>query len=305
MLSDRPYLRDDYQREKTSALTWLLSAIIAGFLVQVLFRMPWLRGHGRIDEFLELAIPTFKNGWIWTLITHSFLHSTGFFFHVIVNCFVLFVLGRELLPLLGARRFLGLYAAATIVGGLAWAAVHWRFGTGEHIGASAGISALIVVFACFFPNQQINFLLFFLFPVSLTPKHIAGFLVGLELLGLFVYEIPGARLPFDLAISSSAHLGGMLTGLLYYRFVHDARWLAGSPDRAEIELPRWMKRTRKVTPLPPPPAVEPIAPAASSREDIRAEVDRILDKINSHGFGALTPEEKRVLDDAKDLLSRR
>jgi hypothetical protein len=33
-------------------------------------------------------------------------------------------------------------------------------------------------------------------------------------------------------------------------------------------------------------------------------VDRILDKINSHGFSALTPEEKRILDDAKDMLSR-
>jgi len=33
-------------------------------------------------------------------------------------------------------------------------------------------------------------------------------------------------------------------------------------------------------------------------------VDRILDKINSHGFGALTVAEKRVLDEAKDLLSR-
>ena len=35
-----------------------------------------------------------------------------------------------------------------------------------------------------------------------------------------------------------------------------------------------------------------------------AEVDRILDKINSHGFGALTEGEKRILDEAKDLLSR-
>jgi hypothetical protein len=41
------------------------------------------------------------------------------------------------------------------------------------------------------------------------------------------------------------------------------------------------------------------------REDLRAEVDRILDKINSDGFGALTADEKRLLDDARDLLSRR
>jgi len=29
-----------------------------------------------------------------------------------------------------------------------------------------------------------------------------------------------------------------------------------------------------------------------------------LDKINSRGFGALTDDEKRILDEAKDMLSR-
>ena len=43
----------------------------------------------------------------------------------------------------------------------------------------------------------------------------------------------------------------------------------------------------------------------TTRGDLRAEVDRILDKINSSGFGALTAEEKRVLDEARDLMSRR
>ena len=42
------------------------------------------------------------------------------------------------------------------------------------------------------------------------------------------------------------------------------------------------------------------APAFFKRQE-----DRILDKINSQGFGALTPEEKRILDEAKDMLSRR
>ena len=34
------------------------------------------------------------------------------------------------------------------------------------------------------------------------------------------------------------------------------------------------------------------------------EVDRILDKINEKGFGALTQQEKRTLDEAKDVLRR-
>jgi hypothetical protein len=116
-----------------------------------------------------------------------------------------------------------------------------------------------------------------------------------------VYELPGAKLPFDMEMASSAHLGGMLTGLLYYRFVHRAAWF-NPEDRADVEMPRWVKRARKSSAalaelesaaVPPP----------SSREDIRAEVDRILDKINSEGFSALSVEEKRLLDEAKDLLS--
>jgi hypothetical protein len=34
-------------------------------------------------------------------------------------------------------------------------------------------------------------------------------------------------------------------------------------------------------------------------------VDRILDKINSEGFGSLSANEKKILDDAKDLIGRR
>lgn len=302
MLSDRPYMRDSYQREKTSVLTWLVSALVAAYVLQLVSQTPWVRGGQRAQDFLELSIPALKSGWVWTLFTHSFLHSTEFIFHAIINCVLLYVLGRELLPMLGTRRFLSLYAIASIVGGLAWAGVHWRFGTGTHVGTTAAIDALVIVFACFFPNQQRSFLVFFV-PVTLKPKHIAYFLVGFDLLMLIAYEIPGQQMPWNMAVSSSAHLGGMLTGFLYYRFFYDAQWFIGSPDRADVELPRWMRRAKKAQPAPPPPEEVVVMPA--SREDIRAEVDRILDKINSQGFAALTPAEKRVLDEAKALLSRR
>ena len=88
---------------------------------------------------------------------------------------------------------------------------------------------------------SLDFLLFFLFPVTLKPKHVAYALAVIGLVGFVCYEFPGYALPFDLTIASSAHLGGMLTGYFYYRFVHDGRWFT-SQDSAEIELPRWMKR---------------------------------------------------------------
>jgi hypothetical protein len=147
-----------------------------------------------------------------------------------------------------------------------------------------------------------NFLLFFVFPVTVKPKHIAASLVGLDVFVLLVYELPGAKLPFDMNMASSAHLGGMLTGLLYHRFVHSAAWF-NPEDRADMELPRWIKRARKAK-VPVPESEVSAVPPPYSREDIRAEVDRILDKINSQGFAALSAEEKRILDEARDLLSR-
>jgi membrane associated rhomboid family serine protease len=301
MLSDRPYMRGEYQREKTSGLTWLLSAMIAGFVLQVFLESGWLTGAARgFENLFALTLPSFENGWVWTLLTYSLLHSTSFIFHVVVSCLALYFLGRELIPMMGSRRFLGLYFVATLFGGLAWVAAHWQFGAGQLIGATAAIDALFVVYACFLPNKPLNFLLFFVFPVSLKPKHIAAFIAGVDLFVLLAYELPGVNLPFDMEIASSAHLGGMLTGLLYYRFVHNAVWF-NPEDRPEVELPRWVKRARKAAPVAP--SLE-VTPQPNSPQDIRAEVDRILDKINSHGFGALTAEEKRVLDEAKHVLSR-
>ncbi len=306
MLPDRPYIRGDYEREKTSALTWLLSALIAGSVIQWVLGSGWIGGGSRVEEWFGLSVRGVEKGWIWTLLTHGFLHSPTFVLHVLFNVLALYFLGRELLPMLGTKRFLGLFAAAIVLGGLAWSAAHWNDPTpAPHLGATAAVYALFFVFACFFPNQQITFLLFFVFPVTLKPKHVATFLAGFALVTLFLFELPGARLPLDLAISSSAHLGGMLAGFLYYRFVHDSRWSFGSPDRAEMELPRWLKRSRRTSEVPAFQVNEEPTPPAPDRESIRAEVDRILDKINSQGFGALTPEERRVLDNAKDLLSRR
>jgi membrane associated rhomboid family serine protease len=304
MLSDRPYMRGDYQRERTSVLTWLISAIIAGFIIQLLLGAPWLRDGSDVMRALGLSLPGLRAGWIWTLLTYSFLHDPHFIFHVIGNVFLLYLLGRELLPMLGRKRFLGLYAAATVVGGLSWAAVHWRAGNGQTlVGATAAVDALFIVYACFFPNQQLNFLLLFLFPVTLKPKHIAAGLVCFDLFSLIFWEIPAFQLPYEARIASSAHLGGMLTGFLYYRFVFDSHWFGRGSADADIELPRWLKRAKKMPVQKVATSPTDATPAAP--EDIRAEVDRILDKINSQGFGALTADERRILDEARDQLSRR
>lgn len=300
MLSDRSYMRDDYPRERTSVLTWLICALGAGFIVQLVFGASWTAQSARVNE-LALTIDGLKTWKLWTLFTHSFLHDTHIVPHIVANLLALYFLGRELLPILGSRRFLGLFFGAILLGGLTWTAFHWRTG-GIYYGATAGVAALLMVFACFYPHQRMDLLFLFVFPISFRPKHLAFALAIFDLFGLIIFEVAGLKLPFKLpsgfTIAHSAHVGGMLAGWIYFRYFHDVRWQLPAPP-ADVGLPRWNKRPAKI------PAAESISPNPSSPADLRAEVDRILDKINSEGFAALTAEEKRVLDEAKDLPSRR
>jgi membrane associated rhomboid family serine protease len=297
MLSDRTYMRDDYPRNATSALTWLISAIVATFLLQFVF-LRWFNAEDFFDSLLALTVANIKAGKVWTLLTYSFLHSTGNLLHIVGNLLGLYFLGRALQPVLGSKRLMWAYGSAVFLGGLAWLATHWMGGFGSAIGASAGVAGLFIVFACLYPNQPMTFLLFFILPVTLKPKYVAFALLAMELIGFGFYEVMGAVSPFGSAIAHSAHLGGMLAGWLFFRVVQQGAWRLPS-FRRDVELPRWAQKSAK-TATPTAYQVD-----LTRREDLRAEVDRILDKINSEGFGALTADEKRLLDDARDLLSRR
>ena len=132
---------------------------------------------------------------------------------------------------------------------------------------------------------------------KVRPKHLALGLLVIDLFAFGFYEILGNPPPF--AYAPSAHLGGMMAGWIYYRFVHRSEWRAFGP-RVAPETPPWLNRARPTEPTAPPPPDE-----STRRASLRAEVDRILDKINSHGFAALSVDERRLLDEAKDVLSRR
>ena len=297
MLYDRPYMQEARPGSRTTVLGWLMAAIVAGYLLQAVVARIFDGGE-LVERMFALTPAALRAGHVWTLFTYGFLHAQGLhlLLHIAVNLLGLFFLGRALLPVLGEKQFLFVYSAAVVLGGAVWAAVNWHAGA-ELIGASAGVMALFIVFACLYPDQEMTFLLFFIVPVTIKPKYLAYIAVGVDLVGCLAYEVTGNLSPFGYA--HSAHLGGMAAGWLYFRFIHGSSWRLPS-RRGTVELPKWMKNAQKSGAPAPSYKVN-----IGNRENLRAEVDRILDKINSKGFGALTAEEKRLLDEARDLLSRR
>lgn len=296
MLSDRPYMRDDYGRSSGfSALTWLIIIITGGFVVENIF-LRWFSGDvgGQFMRLFTVTPETITSGFVWSLVTHALLHNPQNLLHLAFTLLALFFFGRAVVSEIGPRRMITVFTIAVAVGGLTWLGVNWNHG-GHLYGASAGVSALAIFFACHSPDQP---MMAFFVDIGMRARHFAIGMVVIGLIGLVLVEIPGHGDSW-FAMPHSAHLGGMLVGWIYYRYVYQKDWSSFS-GRPAIELPRWFRKARK-TDLPSPAYKVNL----SSKDDMRAEIDRILDKINSDGFQSLTEEEKRRLDQARDQLSRR
>ena len=142
----------------------------------------------------------------WQLVTYSFLH--GNVMHIVFNMFALWMFGRDLEGLMGARRFL-VYYFTCVVGAavvqLIVAAV--QGGVYPTLGASGGIFGILLAYGMAFPNRMI-ILLFP--PIPMKAKYFVVLYGLFELYLGIAGSAPG--------VAHFAHLGGMLFGFLLLQY---------------------------------------------------------------------------------------
>jgi rhomboid-like protein len=150
-------------------------------------------------------------GRYWTLLGSAFSHIL--FLHFFLNMSVLASFGPIVEITIGSARFFRFYLLAAIVSSLSHAGVSALIlGKPElpALGASGAISGVILLFSFLYPRARI--LLFWFIPL---PASIGALVfIGIDLLGLFA-QFEGGGLP----IGHGAHLGGAVTGILYYWLV--------------------------------------------------------------------------------------
>lgn len=165
-------------------------------------------------DYLALKPSNFLQGkYLWTILTHMFAH--GGFFHLFINMFVLFSLGRFCERIIGRKRFIWFYLISGLLAGFLSVFLAGYFGYGPFekvfgspnipmVGASGAIFAIAGLFVILLPKLRfyIIFLPFFAFP--------AYIIIPAVLLLTW-----GASIFAGLPIGNVAHLGGFLAGLLY------------------------------------------------------------------------------------------
>ena len=243
-----------------------------------------------ITEWFAFSAKNFKELKVWTVLSYAFLH--GSFIHILFNMFVLFSIGQFLESLLGKQQFLLLYCGGAIIGGLVYLVFHLNEVT-PVIGASASVSAVIAFFCIKFPDRP---LFIMLIPVPIKAMWLFWGYLGYSVFSLLFDELPGKT-----HIAHSAHLGGFLAGVVFYRYIYNEFSPSNNRfSRPNVELPEWFKRRKRTEPKISYQVNRP----STGKEDLQREVDRILDKINASGFNSLNKHEKALLDRAKEILKK-
>jgi membrane associated rhomboid family serine protease len=293
MLEDRPYMKEPVFGPRKSITVTMLIVLGVCFVLQSILYSYSLRGSGVLRE-LELSRNAIARGHLWQLLTFQFLHAG--FVHVLFNGICLYFLGRILETAISTRHFLQLYFGAGIAGGVVQALgtliLPVNFPT-PVVGASAGVSGLLAAFSYLYPAQEIYLFFVLRFPARFF------FIFSVILSTFFILVPAGGR---DLGVAHGAHLGGLLFGYAYARWLLHWDWKL--PNFSFFRRPKIFVHTRQ-SKANGWTTEKPARPELGSEEFISKEVDPILDKISAHGIQSLTERERKILEAARARMAKR
>jgi rhomboid family protein len=270
-------------------LTWTTKLVIvmfAVYAVQLLTRPTQPARPGGVGWFTEtfsLHADLLRRPWLaFELVTYGFLHSVTDIKHILFNTLALWMFGRSVEYRYGAREYLTFFFAAVAFAGLFWVLGEMVANGGmadiSMLGASGGITAVLLLFCLNFPHQQV-----FIWGVLPLPAWMFAILfIGLDVAGAVARQG---------SVAYTAHLGGALLALVYFR----GRWRMSNWLPTQWKMPRLRRR----------PPLRVLDPQADEDESSDNEVDDILRKIREHGQDSLTRRERRILEQASREYQKR
>jgi len=226
----------------TRAVKWLIIVNAGFFLLTTLLGVVNPDFQKVFSYVLSLVPFRVLHGWIWQLITYSFLHVG--LFHILFNMLALWMFGAQFESDWGYRKFLEFYFFCVVGAALTTIAVSYT-GLGgispatKTVGASGGVLGILMAFGIVYGEQQI---MLFPIPISMKAKYFVTGLVFIELISAISAADPRYR---GEAVAYVAHLGGLLFGFLYVKVVPRRGLMFGASEQffgVRNSYYRWKRR---------------------------------------------------------------
>lgn len=225
----------------TRAVKWLVITNAAVYLLLELLKAVLPTLGGELTLVLALVPAYVMHGWIFQLVTYSFVHAGVL--HILFNMLGLWMFGAQLESDWGYKRFLEFYFFCVIGAALTTIAISYT-GVGgvvpltPTVGASGGVLGILMAFGMLYGNQEI---MLFPIPISIRAKY---FVAGVAFITL-VEAISASGAGRGSNVAYIAHLGGLLFGFLYVKFVPKRGLAFGTTERyfgVRNSYYRWKRR---------------------------------------------------------------
>jgi len=179
-------------------------------------------------------------GWVWQLVSYSFLHEG--ILHLLFNMLGLWMFGAQFEQDWGSNKFLEFYFFCVVGAALTTIAVSFTGIGGVQpttptIGASGGVFGILMAFGMIYGDREV---MLFPIPFSVKAKY---FVAGIAFITLI--EAISASSGRGSAVAYSAHLGGLLFGFLYVKFIPRRGLVWGTSERyfgLRNSYYRWKRR---------------------------------------------------------------
>ena len=194
-------------KNNSNITLWLIGINVIFFMLVLILSL--ILGE-QILSYIAFKPSDFIQGkYVWTIITSMFMHSGVA--HLFVNMFSLMFLGAFVERLIGSKRFLGIYMISGIIAGLFYVLFAYAFGGMDipAVGASGAIFGIAGMLVILTPKMPV-YIMFI--PIAMPMWF--GIILMLALMWVLSITI-------NLPIGNAAHLGGLLTGIIYALYLRN------------------------------------------------------------------------------------
>lgn len=249
--------------------------------------------YGASSNFMELV---FKP---WTIVTYMFAHSFSGIGHLFWNMIMLYFSGSYFVNKLGNKKLFSLYLAGGFAGyllfvlGFNFLPAFSLVSDGFLIGASASVTAILVVIGVMYPNDEFK-LMFIPQPIKLI--YIVGFFILLDFIKIQAnVGLEGANEGGWLS-----HLGGAFFGFYYATRMKKGnnvlrRFEVFLGTILSLNFPKFFVKNKK-SKLKVEKGGKQKKQSDTSNNKLRKEnITDILSKVKKSGYESLTRKEKDLL----------
>lgn len=301
---DRDYFRDErrpfLELIRSSRTCWGIIVIAAIVYLLIAFSSD---SSQPIDEYLQLDSEAMESPWQWyRLFTAGFVDDVPW--HLAITLLLIWLIGHELEVQAGSREFISFALLCLVVSNLALLIVSWYIHPVRHLPAFGltGFCVGLWTWATWASPYH---------TVNLAFVHIPRWILFLLLVLLEVFFFMQFQ---PVAIRLAALVPPMLLAFIYAHFdLKLTEWnLAFSRSRhwsrkavTHSETRNVQAKRRTVTREMQPASERNSTGNKKIDEQLEAKLDAVLEKVSQSGMQSLSDDEKKILNDASEVMKKR